>query len=295
MATESIQVSGVIRAPPDRIYEAWLDSAEHSAMTGGRATIDANVGGRFTAWDGYIEGATLELEPGRRIVQRWRTTEFPADAADSLVEIRLEPLEDGTRIIFLHSEIPEGQRTRYEQNWREHYLDPMDRYFASTTDEDEDDDDIEDVDDVDDTDDVEDTNDDVEDVDDDEDIAVPSKVEARPDLPMAAKPRAPPKPPAPKAAPKSAKNAAPKSAKNAAPKASAKKAAPKRAAKKAAPKRSTKKVAAKRAGKKAAPRKKSAKKAKKAASRRSARKASKKTARKGKSRPAKRSARRGKR
>jgi uncharacterized protein YndB with AHSA1/START domain len=289
MATESIQVSGVIRAPPDRIYEAWLDSAEHSAMTGGRATIDANVGGRFTAWDGYIEGATLELEPGRRIVQRWRTTEFPADAADSLVEIRLEPLEDGTRIIFLHSEIPEGQRTRYEQNWREHYLDPMDRYFASTTDEDEDDDDIEDVDDVDDTDD-----DDVEDVDDDEDIAVPSKVEARPDLPMAAKPKpkAPPKPPAQKAAAKAAPKA---SAKKAAPKASAKKAAPKRAAKKAAPKRSTKKVAAKRAGKKAAPRKKSAKKAKKAASRRSARKASKKAARKGKSRPAKRSARRGKR
>jgi uncharacterized protein YndB with AHSA1/START domain len=283
MATESIQVSGVIRAPPDRIYEAWLDSAEHSAMTGGRATIDANVGGRFTAWDGYIEGATLELEPGRRIVQRWRTTEFPADAADSLVEIRLEPLEDGTRIIFLHSEIPEGQRTRYEQNWREHYLDPMDRYFASTTDEDEDDDDIEDVDDVDDTDDVEDTDDDVEDVDDDEDIAVPSKVEARPDLGMAAKPKAPPKPPAPKTAAK------------AAPKPSAKKAAPKRAAKKAAPKRATKKVAAKRAAKKAAPRKKAAKKAKKAASRRSARKASKKTARKGKSRPAKRSARRGKR
>ncbi len=271
MATESIQVSGVVRAPPDRIYEAWLDSAEHSAMTGGRATIDANVGGRFTAWDGYIEGATLELEPGRRILQRWRTSEFPPGAADSLVEIRLEPLEEGTRIIFLHSEIPEGQRTKYEQGWREHYLDPMDRYFAAATDEDEDD--IEDDDDED----VEDTDDDeIEDVDDD-DVAAGSEIEEEVEIAIAAKPKAPPKPPAQKAAPAKA-----------APKAPAKKAAAKRPAKKAAAK-STKKAAAKRAGKKASPKKKSAKKAKKA----SARKASKKSARKGKS--AKRSARRGRR
>jgi len=269
MATESIQVSGVVRAPPDRIYEAWLDSAEHSAMTGGRATIDANVGGRFTAWDGYIEGATLELEPGRRIVQRWRTSEFPSGAADSLVEIRLEPLEEGTRIIFLHSEIPEGQRAKYEQEWREHYLDPMDRYFAAA---DEDEDDIEDDDDED----VEDTDDDVEDVDDDEDIPAGVEVEEEVVIAVAAKPKAPPKPPVQKAAPAKA-----------APKAPAKKAAAKPAKKTAAKK--AKKAAAKRAGKKASPKKKSAKKAKK----KSARKASKKSARKGKS--AKRSAKRGRR
>src|SRR6266849_5821913 len=237
MATESIQVSGGVRAPPDRIYEAWLDSAEHSAMTGGRATIDANVGGRFTAWDGYIEGATLELEPGRRILQRWRTSEFPPGAADSLVEIRLEPLEEGTRIIFLHSEIPEGQRTKYEQGWREHYLDPMDRYFAAATDEDEDD--IED--------------------DDDEDV----------EIAIAAKPKAPPKPPAQKAAPAKAapkapakKAAAKRPAKKAAAK-STKKAAAKRAGKKASPKKKSakkaKKASARKASKKSARKGKSAK------------------------------------
>ena len=82
-------------------------------------------------WDGYAEGSTIELEPGRRIVQRWRSTEFPLEAGDSLLEIRLEPLENGTRVAFLHSEIPEGQATKYEQGWREHYLEPMDRYFSS--------------------------------------------------------------------------------------------------------------------------------------------------------------------
>jgi len=131
MSTESIEVFGVIHAAPERIYQAWLNSSEHSAMTGGQATVDPNIGGRFSVWDGYAEGSTIELEPGRRIVQRWRSTEFPLEAGDSLLEIRFEPFENGTRVAFLHSEIPEGQATKYEQGWREQYLEPMDRYFSS--------------------------------------------------------------------------------------------------------------------------------------------------------------------
>ena len=130
MSTEAIEVSGVIHAAPERIYQAWLDSREHTAMTGGQATVDPNIGGRFSAWDGYIEGFTVELEPGRRIVQKWRTSEFPAEAVDSVVEVRLERLDNGTRVAFLHSEIPEGQATRYEESWRTRYLEPMARYFS---------------------------------------------------------------------------------------------------------------------------------------------------------------------
>ena len=132
MSTESIEVSGIIHASPERIYQAWLNSSEHSAMTGGgQAMVDPNIGGRFSVFNGYAEGSTIELEPGRRIVQRWRSTEFPLEAGDSLLEIRFEPFENGTRVAFLHSEIPEGQATKYEQGWREQYLEPMDRYFSS--------------------------------------------------------------------------------------------------------------------------------------------------------------------
>ena len=60
-----------------QIYNAWLDSEAHSAFTGSPAQIDPQVGGQFTAWDGYIQGQTLETEPFRRILQAWRTTEFP--------------------------------------------------------------------------------------------------------------------------------------------------------------------------------------------------------------------------
>ncbi len=128
--TESIQVSAVLPASPQRIYKAWLSGREHSAMTGGKATVDPKVGGRHTAWDGYIEGTTLELEPYRRIVQSWRTTEFPSDAADSRLEVVLEKVEGGTHITLNHSDIPEWQGAQYESGWVESYFDPMRAYFA---------------------------------------------------------------------------------------------------------------------------------------------------------------------
>ncbi len=129
MATESIRVSGVVSATPERVYEAWLTSREHGAMTGGKATVDATVGGAFTAWDGYIWGRNFQLEPGVRIVQSWRTSEFPKDAPDSRVEILFEAVEGGTRITFVHSEIPESQGAGYRDGWRSFYLEPMAKYF----------------------------------------------------------------------------------------------------------------------------------------------------------------------
>jgi uncharacterized protein YndB with AHSA1/START domain len=116
--------------PAERVYRAWLDSQAHGDFTGAKAEIDPNVGGRFTAWDGYIEGTTLALEPYRRILQAWRTTEFPPGDPDSRLEILFEDENGGTRVTLLHSEIPEGQGESYRQGWDESYFEPMQGYFA---------------------------------------------------------------------------------------------------------------------------------------------------------------------
>jgi len=128
---DSFEVSETIPASPDRIYRAWLDGAEHGAMTGGDANADANIGSSFDAWDGYISGTNLELEPGRRIVQAWRTRDFPEGAPDSRLEIELTPDGEGTRIMLRHTDLPDGQGADYEEGWREHYFIPMRAYFLS--------------------------------------------------------------------------------------------------------------------------------------------------------------------
>ena len=127
---DSFEISTVLPAPAQYVYEAWLSSDEHSTMTGGAARIDPVVGGQFSAWDGYITGTTLELEPYRRIVQSWRTVEFPADAPDSRLEMTLEENAGETRLTLKHGEIPAGQGCSYKSGWVDNYFDPMKDYFT---------------------------------------------------------------------------------------------------------------------------------------------------------------------
>lgn len=120
----------VIPATPAEVYQAWLSTKGHTAMTGSAAKVDGQIGGKFTAWDGYIFGSTLALEPDQRIAQAWRTSEFPNEAPDSLVEISLKETKDGTKITLTHSQIPAGQEDSYRQGWEDFYFKPMQAYFG---------------------------------------------------------------------------------------------------------------------------------------------------------------------
>jgi uncharacterized protein YndB with AHSA1/START domain len=127
--SQTIAVARVIPTRAERIFNAWLDPAEHGKMTGSSAS--GGPDGTFTAWDGYISGRTVSAEPHTRIVQNWRTTEFPEGSADSTVTVTLEEVEGGTRVTIVQEHIPEGQDEAYQKGWDEFYFDPMVKYFAT--------------------------------------------------------------------------------------------------------------------------------------------------------------------
>jgi uncharacterized protein YndB with AHSA1/START domain len=123
-------VSDVIPATPQAIYDAWLDSRAHARMTGAKAKASAKVGDAFSAWDGYATGRNLELDPGKRIVQSWRTTDFAASDPDSKITITLTPSgSSGTRITLLHTRVPDGH-DNVKIGWRDYYFEPMKEYFG---------------------------------------------------------------------------------------------------------------------------------------------------------------------
>ena len=128
--SESIEVTRVIPAKAERIYNAWLSGDEHGLMIGSTATYDPSSG-EFTAWDGYISGKTLEQQGHDRFVQAWRTTEFPEGAPDSRLEVVLEEVPEGTRVTLVQTDVPDGQGESYEVGWSDHYFDPMTDYFTS--------------------------------------------------------------------------------------------------------------------------------------------------------------------
>lgn len=129
MSTDSIEVTGVIPAAPEALYEAWLDPEQHAAMTGAPASAD---GERFTAWGGYISARTVLAQAPARIEQRWRTGAFPDEAPDSLLCVRFDPDPGGTRMSFVHSEIPAGQGADYAEGWVTHYIEPMQAHFGGS-------------------------------------------------------------------------------------------------------------------------------------------------------------------
>ena len=120
-----------IPVSPEKAYQDWLNSAAHSAFTGSPAEVDPEVGGKFIAWEGYIWGRTLELSPGKRIRQSWRTTEFPNDSPDSVLEVLFEPDGEGTRLTLIHTLIPEDQADGIEKGWEEYYFEPMKEYYGA--------------------------------------------------------------------------------------------------------------------------------------------------------------------
>ena len=128
MAIEFI-VSTLLSATADEVYAAWLSSEGHTSMTGSPASVSAEVGGEFDAWDGYIHGKNLELVPGKRIVQSWRTSEFKADEPDSRIDINLEDADGQTRLTLHHTGLP-PHGGQYEQGWVEAYFEPMNNYFS---------------------------------------------------------------------------------------------------------------------------------------------------------------------
>lgn len=127
--TVSFELSTVVEAPVEAVFEALTDPEKHSAFTGAEATGEPVEGGVFTAWDGYIEGRYLEIEPPTRILQEWITSEWPAGSPVSLVEFRLVSAGDSTELTLIHSEVPASQAGSYKQGWVDYYWKPLRAYF----------------------------------------------------------------------------------------------------------------------------------------------------------------------
>lgn len=110
------------------VFNAWLNSDDHSDMTGGEAICSRTVGGKFSAWNGYITGRNISLIPGKEIKQSWRTTEFADTDPDSELTLTFTDNALGCMLTLEHSGIPEGQPD-YRQGWEEHYFAPMREHF----------------------------------------------------------------------------------------------------------------------------------------------------------------------
>jgi uncharacterized protein YndB with AHSA1/START domain len=116
-------------APPERLYEMYVDAKLHAEFTGLPVDIEPRPGGSFRAFNGAIWGTILDVVPNRLIVQRWRSKNFPQDAIDSTVVLSFWPEGPAGRIELVHANVPEEDFTGVSEGWSTFYWNPWRAYL----------------------------------------------------------------------------------------------------------------------------------------------------------------------
>ena len=124
--TRAIRQSVLLGAPPYVLFDTYLDRRGHQAVTGGKVSISARPGSRFSAFDGMITGRTLEVLPKRLIVQSWRSGGWHEDDPDSILVLAFAPgRRAGTgRVDLIHIGVPRHDRAGVDKGWRHYYWRP---------------------------------------------------------------------------------------------------------------------------------------------------------------------------
>ena len=121
---KTIKQSVIFSATPHEVFEMLMDSRKHSAFTGATAVISRKVGGKISAYDGYIEGKNLKIITDKKIVQKWRGSDWD-EGVLSTVTFALKPSGKGCALSFTQEGVPDSEFKAISDGWKEHYWDKM--------------------------------------------------------------------------------------------------------------------------------------------------------------------------
>jgi len=111
------------------LYQVLTDENRVAAFTREKATVDAKPGGKFSILGGNISGVFVELIPDKKIVQKWRFSNWP-EACYSTVTMNLVQKEDCTVIQLKQSGIPDYDIEKTETGWRRYFWESIKRTFG---------------------------------------------------------------------------------------------------------------------------------------------------------------------
>ena len=127
----NVIMAATLPAPPDKLFDMYLDAATHAAFTGLPVILEPRAGGVFRAFDGMLSGKILHIEPKTLIVQTWRSGNWPLTDMDSVLALSFWPAPDGARIELVHINVPEEDFAGVSQGWEKYYWTPWRAYLTT--------------------------------------------------------------------------------------------------------------------------------------------------------------------
>ena len=128
--TKTIQQSVRFAATPAQLFEMYIDSAKHTAATGGKATLSRKAGGAFTAWNKMLHGRNLMIVPNRMVVQSWRSVNFKPGDPDSVLVLEFKKAPGGAQLDLVHVNVPIQDHVGVKKGWPKYYWQPWKKYLA---------------------------------------------------------------------------------------------------------------------------------------------------------------------
>jgi uncharacterized protein YndB with AHSA1/START domain len=118
-----------IDAAPETVWEFFVDPERMKRWMGVDVTAEPRPGGiyRCEVLPGHIAaGEYVELDPPRRLVFTWgwEKTDSPTaiKPGSSTIEVELAPEGDGTRLRFVHRDLPSSAAVESHSHGWDHYL-----------------------------------------------------------------------------------------------------------------------------------------------------------------------------
>lgn len=124
-----ILIAATLPAPPDRLFDMYLNPAVHAAFTGAPVTIAPKVGAQFRAFDKALSGRIIHLVPKRLIVQSWRASHWSAEDLDSTLVLTFFPDKEGGRIELIHVNVADHDFAGVSQGWEKYYWVPWRKFL----------------------------------------------------------------------------------------------------------------------------------------------------------------------
>lgn len=111
-----------------QLFQLYADPKLHSEVIGA-SVKNTNILGPASIYDDYISAVNLLLEPGKLIVQTWRSSDWPDGAADSLLILRFSEKGNTGVLKVCHEGLPESVYQRMVDGWREYYWENWKDWF----------------------------------------------------------------------------------------------------------------------------------------------------------------------
>jgi activator of HSP90 ATPase len=131
--TTTVTATDEFRTTAEEMFQTFTDPQRIAAFTRGKPQIfeGAKAGGKFSIFDGNVTGEFTILEPGKRIVQKWRLAQWPEGHMSSQeIVFDQNDMDKVTNARVTWSGVPVGQEEVVKRNWEGYYIRSIKQTFG---------------------------------------------------------------------------------------------------------------------------------------------------------------------